>query len=107
LSKESLNCLNDNLLNSVNRSQSRRQEAEKMILEVKEISKNFGGLLALNQLSFNVNKNEIFGIIGPNGAGKTTVLNTISGFSPPTNGQILFNGQDITHLKAHKEPGSG
>jgi branched-chain amino acid transport system ATP-binding protein len=73
-----------------------------MILEVKEVTKAFGGLLAVDRLSFNVNKGEILGIIGPNGAGKTTVLNTISGFFPPTSGQIIFDGTDISKLKAHE-----
>jgi len=72
------------------------------LLEVKEVTKAFGGLLAVDKLSFNVNKGEILGIIGPNGAGKTTVLNTISGFFPPTSGQIIFDGTDISKLKAHK-----
>jgi branched-chain amino acid transport system ATP-binding protein len=73
-----------------------------MILEVKEVTKAFGGLLAVDKLSFGVNKGEILGIIGPNGAGKTTVLNVISGFFPPTSGQIIFDGHDISKLKAHE-----
>jgi branched-chain amino acid transport system ATP-binding protein len=72
------------------------------ILEVKEVTKQFGGLLAVDKLSFDVNKGEILGIIGPNGAGKTTVLNTISGFFPPTSGHIIFEGKDISKLKAHE-----
>jgi len=72
------------------------------ILEVKEVSKQFGGLLAVDKLSFKVEQGEILGIIGPNGAGKTTVLNTISGFFPPTSGQIIFEGKDISKLKAHQ-----
>jgi branched-chain amino acid transport system ATP-binding protein len=72
------------------------------ILEVKEVTKAFGGLLAVDKLSFNVEKGEILGMIGPNGAGKTTVLNTISGFFPPTSGHIIFEGKDISKLKAHQ-----
>lgn len=73
-----------------------------MILQVEELTKRFGGLIAVDRLSFDVDKSEILGIIGPNGAGKTTALNVLSGFYPPTNGKIVFDGQDITGLKAHQ-----
>lgn len=73
-----------------------------MILQVEELTKQFGGLVAVDDLSFHVADSEILGIIGPNGAGKTTVLNSISGFYPPTKGKIIFEGQDITGLKAHQ-----
>jgi branched-chain amino acid transport system ATP-binding protein len=73
-----------------------------MILKVEELTKQFGGVLAVNNLNFHVNESEILGIIGPNGAGKTTLLNVISGFSPCTSGKIVFYDQDITDLKAHK-----
>jgi len=73
-----------------------------MILEVEELSKRFGGLVAVDRLSFHVNEAEILGIIGPNGAGKTTVLSAISGFYPPSGGRITFGGQDITGWKAHQ-----
>jgi branched-chain amino acid transport system ATP-binding protein len=73
-----------------------------MILKVEELTKQFGGLLAVNNLNFHVNESEILGIIGPNGAGKTTLLNVISGFSPCTSGKIVFYGQDITDLNAHQ-----
>ncbi len=73
-----------------------------MILKVDELSKQFGGLVAVDRLSFQVNESEILGIIGPNGAGKTTVLSVICGFYPPTSGKITFDGQDITGLKAHQ-----
>ncbi len=72
------------------------------ILEVQELSKHFGGLSALNKVSFSVNRNEIYGIIGPNGAGKSTLIGVISGFSPPTEGRIIFEGRYIDHLKAHQ-----
>lgn len=72
------------------------------MLEVNGLTKAFGGLLAVNQLDFQVNKGEILGIIGPNGAGKTTVLNVVSGYYPASSGKILFNGQDITELKAYQ-----
>ena len=73
-----------------------------MILQVEELTKQFGGLVAVNGLSFHVAQSEILGIIGPNGAGKTTVLNMISGFYPPTSGKVVFTNQDITGLKAHR-----
>lgn len=73
-----------------------------MILQVENLTKQFGGLVAVDNLSFNVTESEILGMIGPNGAGKTTVLNSISGFYPPTKGKIVFAGQDITGLGAHK-----
>jgi len=72
------------------------------ILEVKKLSKHFGGLAAVNQVDLNVVDSEILGLIGPNGAGKTTLFNVISGFFPPTSGQVLFDGRDITGLKAHE-----
>jgi branched-chain amino acid transport system ATP-binding protein len=73
-----------------------------MILEVDELSKRFGGLVAVDRVSFIVNESEILGVFGPNGAGKTTVLSAISGFYPPTGGRISFEGKDITGWKAHR-----
>lgn len=72
------------------------------MLEINKLRKNFGGLIAINELDLHVNDLEILGLIGPNGAGKTTLFNVISGFFPPTSGQVIFNGQDITGLKAHE-----
>jgi branched-chain amino acid transport system ATP-binding protein len=66
------------------------------ILQVKNISKNFGGIKAVNNLSFEVKKGEIISIIGPNGAGKTTVFNLISGFYKPDSGKIIFKNENIT-----------
>jgi branched-chain amino acid transport system ATP-binding protein len=73
-----------------------------MILEVDELSKRFGGLVAVDKVSFRVDQGEILGIIGPNGAGKTTVLSAISGFYPPSGGRITFEDKDITGRKAHR-----
>jgi branched-chain amino acid transport system ATP-binding protein len=67
----------------------------KYILEVTNVSKNFGGLQAINQLSFKVENGLIFSIIGPNGAGKTTAINLITGIYPPTSGEIFFQGQNL------------
>jgi branched-chain amino acid transport system ATP-binding protein len=72
------------------------------ILEVKRITKNFGGLSAVRDFEMDVNRGEILGLIGPNGAGKTTVFNMLSGFCLPSKGTIFFKGHDITGLKPNK-----
>jgi len=72
------------------------------ILEVKQLSKYFGGLAAVSELDLSVVDSEILGLIGPNGAGKTTLFNVISGFFPPTSGKVTFDSRDITGLKAHQ-----
>ncbi len=70
------------------------------LLEVKHVSKEFGGLVANNDVSFVLNEREVMGLIGPNGAGKTTLFNCIAGHFPVTRGQIVFDGQGVTALKA-------
>ncbi len=72
------------------------------LLEVRELSKNFGGLAAISHLSFDVFEGEVLGLIGPNGAGKTTLFNVITGFFPGDGGKILFDGKNITNLKPHQ-----
>ena len=72
------------------------------VLEVKNVTKNFGSLVAVRDVSLQVEEGELHAIIGPNGAGKTTFFNLISGFFPPTSGRIVFQGQDITGLAEHK-----
>lgn len=72
------------------------------LLETKNVTKRFGGLVAVNDVSLNVEEGLIFGLIGPNGAGKTTLLNSISGVYKPEEGKVFFNGQDITPLSADK-----
>jgi branched-chain amino acid transport system ATP-binding protein len=71
------------------------------MLEVKEISVRFGAVQALERVSLAIHRGEIVAIIGPNGAGKTTLLNVISGFYHPTEGRILFEGRDRTHLRPY------
>lgn len=66
------------------------------LLEVNNITKQFGGLVAVRNLSLSVEPGEVLGLIGPNGAGKTTAFNMISGYYKPTEGQVIFDGQDIT-----------
>ena len=72
------------------------------LLKTDKLSRQFGGLAALSQVSVEFRENEILGIIGPNGAGKTTFINVIAGIYLPTEGKIFFNGQDISDLPAHK-----
>jgi branched-chain amino acid transport system ATP-binding protein len=71
-------------------------------LELKNLIKDFGGLRAVNDVSFHVEKGEIFGLIGPNGSGKTTTFNCINNFFPITSGDILFKGESIKGLKTHQ-----
>ncbi len=72
------------------------------ILRVKNITKRFGGLVALDNVTFNVKKGEILGLIGPNGAGKTTLFNVISGVYKPDRGKVYFKNIDITGWPPHK-----
>src|SRR5690554_5812401 len=72
------------------------------MLEVSNLSMRFGGLLAVDQVSLDVQEREIVSIIGPNGAGKTTVFNCISGFYKPTGGKILFEGREIQGTPDYK-----
>ncbi|MBW2021847.1 MAG: ABC transporter ATP-binding protein [Deltaproteobacteria bacterium] len=72
-----------------------------ILLAVEGVWKTFGGVVALSDVSFTVNKGEIVGLIGPNGAGKTTLFNVIVGFYTPERGKILFKGKNITGTKPH------
>jgi branched-chain amino acid transport system ATP-binding protein len=72
------------------------------LLEVKKVSRFFGGLAAVKDVSFEVRKGEILGLIGPNGAGKTTLFNVVNGFFPPSRGEVLFRGERISGLKPHQ-----
>lgn len=74
----------------------------KMLLKIIELTKSFGGLTAVKNISFEVNCGEILGIIGPNGSGKTTLFNLINGFLKPDKGQIIFNGEDITGMHPYE-----
>jgi branched-chain amino acid transport system ATP-binding protein len=72
------------------------------LLELKGLTKHFGGLAAVSQFDMYVNRGEIVGLIGPNGAGKTTVFNLITGIYLPTKGRVKYDGTDITGKKPHK-----
>ena len=72
------------------------------LLHTEGLTKYFGGLCAVNDVTFTINRGEIVGLIGPNGAGKTTLINLISGAFAPSRGRIRFDGQDISSLKAHR-----
>ncbi|MHB9287960.1 ABC transporter ATP-binding protein [Halobacteriales archaeon Cl-PHB] len=75
---------------------------EEVVLTGENVTKEFSGLVALDDVSFDVRSNEILGLIGPNGAGKTTLFNCINGQFAPTNGTIRFNGDDITGMSPHE-----
>lgn len=77
------------------------QEADP-ILEVRGLSKHFGGVKAVEDVSFQVNQGDVLGIIGPNGSGKTTLINCITGFLKPTHGEVRFMGRNITGEKPHR-----
>jgi branched-chain amino acid transport system ATP-binding protein len=73
-----------------------------IFLETKKLTKKFGGLVAVNSVDFTIEQGKINAIIGPNGAGKSTFFNLISGFHPPSSGQVIFKGQDVTKLPSNK-----
>jgi branched-chain amino acid transport system ATP-binding protein len=77
------------------------------LLELKNITMRFGGVTALNEVNFHVNRGEICALIGPNGAGKTTVFNVVTGVYQPTEGDIVFNGSSIKGLKRAKITATG
>jgi len=72
------------------------------LLTLDDVSRQFGGLKAVDRVSFSVDKGEIVGLIGPNGAGKTTLINMITGVHPATSGRVLFEGRDITRARPYQ-----
>ena len=72
------------------------------VIQVQGLTRRFGGLVAVNNVSFEVTAGEIFGLIGPNGAGKTTVFNLMTGLTPPSSGHVLYQGQTITRRQPHQ-----
>ena len=86
------------------RTQQQRDAAMEgdVILEARGLSKQFGGLKAVDDVSFQVRKGMILGIIGPNGAGKTTAFNLLNGFLPPSSGEVLIDGRNVVGMKPHE-----
>jgi branched-chain amino acid transport system ATP-binding protein len=72
------------------------------LIQIQKLTKTFGGVTAVLGLDCTVKRGELLGIIGPNGSGKTTLVNLMTGFVRPTSGKILYNGQNITRMSAHK-----
>ena len=72
------------------------------LLEVSGLTRRFGGVTAVDGVSFAVNRGEVFGVIGPNGAGKTTLFNLVTGITPPTSGTLFHDGTDITTARPHQ-----
>jgi branched-chain amino acid transport system ATP-binding protein len=72
------------------------------LLEVKKVSRFFGGITAVKDVTFSITKGEILGLIGPNGAGKTTLFNVVNGFYSPSRGEVFFKGEKISGLKPHQ-----
>ena len=77
------------------------------MLEIKDLYVSYGMMEVLHGVSVNVEDKELVSIIGPNGAGKTTLIKTVMGLVKPTSGSIIYNGEDITHVPAHKRAGMG
>ncbi|MEM2567189.1 MAG: ABC transporter ATP-binding protein [Candidatus Bathyarchaeia archaeon] len=73
-----------------------------VLIETQQLTKNFGGLVAVDDVNYRVHEGEKCGIVGPNGAGKTTLINLISGYLKPSKGRVLYRGRDITKLKPFK-----
>ena len=82
-------------------------DQDPFILRIEHATKRFGGLVAVDDVSFDVKRGEVFALIGPNGAGKTTLFNSITGIFPPTEGRIVFEGRDIAGAKPHQAAAMG
>ncbi len=78
------------------------QDCDLPLLEVEGLTRQFGGLVAVNKVSFNIRQGEIFGLIGPNGAGKTTLFNLVTGLIRPSSGQLRFQAKSIARLRPHQ-----
>ena len=79
-----------------------KRDVSRPVLEIEQLTMRFGGLVAVDSVSFSLGQNEILGLIGPNGAGKTTIFNSVCGSIKPTSGRVLLRGTDITGLPPHK-----
>lgn len=76
--------------------------SSEIVLQARNMTRRFGGLYAVDNVSFDVQRGEIFGLIGPNGAGKTTMFNLITGMTPPTHGELFYKGINITNKRPHE-----
>ena len=83
-------------------AQAERTATSDVVVELRALRMEFGGVVAINRVSLEVGRNQIFGVIGPNGAGKTTVFNCVTGFLRPTSGEILLEGRPITAQRPHR-----
>jgi branched-chain amino acid transport system ATP-binding protein len=83
-------------------AENRAPEPTPPILQLENVTKRFGGLTAVDDVSFNVARGEVFALIGPNGAGKTTLFNCVTGLFPPTEGRVVFEGRDIAGRRPHE-----
>jgi len=83
-------------------NQTQEAKTLEVILQAKKVSKRFGGLQAVTEVSFDLHQGEILGLIGPNGAGKTTLFNCVNGVYPPSDGRVTFRGEDITGLPSYE-----
>ncbi|THF71812.1 ABC transporter ATP-binding protein [Deinococcus sp. Arct2-2] len=78
------------------------QPTSRTVLEARNMTRRFGGLIAVNDVSFDVREGEIFGLIGPNGAGKTTLFNLMTGLTPPSSGTLMYEGRPVLGLAPHR-----
>jgi branched-chain amino acid transport system ATP-binding protein len=74
----------------------------RVVLQVRNVTRRFGGLVAVNAVSFDVTEHQVMGIIGPNGSGKSTMINMISGVFPPSDGSLVLNGRELAGMLAHR-----
>jgi branched-chain amino acid transport system ATP-binding protein len=86
---------------------SEQPAATENILELTNLTKRFGGLLAVDNVSLHIKRGEVFALIGPNGAGKTTLFNNVTGLFQPTSGRVVFDGRNITGSKPHEVARAG
>jgi len=81
--------------------------SDEPLLKLEHVTKRFGGLVAVDDVSLEIHRGEMFAIVGPNGAGKTTLFNLINGVFPPDSGRILYDGRDITRVAVHRKASMG
>lgn len=95
------------LMERQNFTESALETNSSPILEAKDLTRRFGGLVAVNNVSFAVQKHEIFGLIGPNGAGKTTLFNLITCLLQPSSGQLIYQGEEVSQRRPHEIAAKG